>query len=122
MTITFTTNFWYRPNWIKIYGNRYYRSDFVHDGFQEDDLPVFCKIVDIIILAETIPLLQLDVYKTLGINGHLSSYQISRTTNNTVILLSQLHHKDQYYAHSSPGDSNTYIAMKSHVTNIINKN
>ncbi len=121
MTITFTTNFWYRPNWIKIYGNRYYRSDFVHDGFQEDDLPVFCKIVDIIILAETIPLLQLDVYKRWVSTAtyHLIKYLVLLIT---LFLLSQLHHKDQYYAHSSPGDSNTYIAMKSHVTNIINKN
>lgn len=90
----------------------------MHNGFQEDDLPIFGKIVDIIVIAGSIPVLQLDTYKTMGINSHLSSFQVSRTNLKTVILLSQLHNKDRYCAHSSPGDPHTYITMRSHVPNL----
>ena len=76
----------------------------MHSGFQLDDLPIFSKIVDIIVLAESIPVLQIDTYKTWGINNHLTAFQISRTSTNTAILLSQLHNKDKYYAHSNPRD------------------
>ena len=100
-----------RPNWIYIYG-------IDSSGFQPDGLPISSKIVDIIVLAESIPLLQIDTYKTWGINNHLSAFQNSRTSTNTVILPSQLHNKDKYYAHSNPGDSHTYITMKSLVANI----
>jgi hypothetical protein len=109
----------FRPNWINVYGGRYYRSEFVQSGFQEDDLPIFGKIEDIIIIAGSIPVLQINKYKTLGINSHLSAFQVSHTSLNTVILLSQLHNKDRYYAHSSPGDSSTYITMRSHVSNLL---
>lgn len=101
-------NHFCRPNWILIYGERFYRREFVHSGFQENDLPVFGKIVDIVVLAGSIPVLQLDVYKTMGINSHLSAFQVTRTPLTTVILLSQLHNKQRYYAHSCVSDSNTY--------------
>ncbi len=73
--------------------------------------------MDIIVIARTISLLQLDIYDTVGINSHLSAYQICRTMHNKVVLLSQLHSKSVYYPHSNRGDSNTYIVMKSHVHN-----
>ena len=114
----FIIMFMYRANWIHIYGERFYRCEFVHSGFQEEDLPIFGKIVDIIVIAGSTPVLQLDTYNTLGINSHLSAFEVSRTNLKTVILLSQLHNKDLYYAHSCPGDSSTYITMRSHVPNL----
>ena len=56
-----------RPNWIYIYGERFYRQEFVHNGFQEDDLPVFGKIIDLLVVAGSVTLLQLEVYQTIGI-------------------------------------------------------
>ncbi len=61
--------FTYRPNWIGAYGEKYYRREYVHVGFQEDDLPGFGKILDVL-LVSNIVLLQLELCQTLGINCH----------------------------------------------------
>ena len=45
-------------------------------GFQDDDLPLFGKIKDIIVASGSMPLLVIDHYKTNGINTHISAYQI----------------------------------------------
>ena len=39
-----------RPNWIDAYGDRYYRKEYIQIGFQENDLPQFGKILDIIVV------------------------------------------------------------------------
>ena len=64
----------FRPNWIKGYGELYYKNDYLMTGFQQvDDLPAFGKIVDILLLSETI-LFEMQSYRTEGINSHLLAY------------------------------------------------
>jgi hypothetical protein len=79
-------------------GGRYYRSEFVQSGFQEGDLPIFGKIVDIIIIAGSISVVQI----------HLSAFQVSHTSLNSHFAFTVT----QYGSVLSPGDSSTYITMR----------
>ena len=56
-----------------------------------------------------------EVYKTEGINTHISAYLIIHTSVKSVILLSSLVCKQVAYSHSYPGDSHSYVALKSNV-------
>ena len=82
----------FRPNWIGAFGEKYYRKDFLHIGFQDDDLPLFAKIVDILVIA-SITLFYVELYQTIGINGHLSAYAIVCTPQKDLMLLPQLQNK-----------------------------
>lgn len=88
-------------------------------GFQDDDLPSFGKIKDIILASGSTPLLALEVYRTEGINTHIAAYQIFRTNSTAIILLSNLFNKTIYYAHSYIGDGKTYIALRAHVPIVV---
>lgn len=104
----------YRPNWISMYGQEFYRGEFVLHKFQDNDLPQFGRIKDILVLSTT-PLLAIEEYRTQGINNHLMSYCISRTNSKIVVLLSSLEEKQSYSSHIYQGDEEMYIALKSHV-------
>ena len=56
-------------------------------------------------------------YTTVGINNHLLAYAVVRTYEYTLISLSSLVFAEPLSAHTSIGDSNVYIVMKSHVEN-----
>lgn len=84
-------------------------------GFQDDNLPCFGKISDIIIAAGSTPLLAVTEYKTEFFNAHLSAYNISRTNKHSILLLSELLCHQPFYSHMYIGDSRMYIVMRSHV-------
>ena len=92
-------------------------QEFVLCDFQEDDLPVFGKINDIIVITGT-PLFSLKLFTTLGINNHLLCFVIERTHRSCFVCVSRLKFPEPLSAHSCIGDSNTYIALRSHVPNI----
>lgn len=96
---------------MKIYGHSYHSSDFVLCSWQEDDLPRFGQIRDMIVITGT-PILAVKLYNTLGINNHLLSYAITSTLQSSVISLSNLVHFQPLSAHTCCGDSNVYIAMR----------
>ena len=105
-----------RPNWISIFGERYYSQEFVLVGFQDDDLPVFGRIQHVIVVCGT-PLLALKIYKTVCLYSHLSAYQIIETNSVLVVLLSELETYQPYCSHLYIGDNQTYITMRSKVIN-----
>ena len=105
-----------RPNWIKIHGYTYHNSEFVLCYFQEDDVPVFGKI-DIIVITGT-PLFSLKMFTTLGINNHLLCFVIKCSHQSSFVCVSQLKFPEPLSAHSCIGDSNIYVALRSHVQNI----
>ena len=79
-----------RPNWIGIYGARFYRGDLVCLNHKMmDDLPVFEKITDILVLVKT-PLIAIEKFRTEGINNHLLANRISHTHSHSLLLLSNL--------------------------------
>lgn len=106
----------YRPRWIRIHGYEYHHSDFVTLGFELNDLPSFGQVADILVVVGT-PLLHVKRYTTVGINNHLLAYAVVRTYEYTLISLSSLVFAEPLSAHTSIGDSNVYIVMKSHVEN-----
>ena len=102
-----------RPNWIKIYGEEFHLSCFIHCGW-DDDLPSFGRIVDIVIAAD-LPFLKVEVYHTVRVDSHLCSYLISRTFEKRVIYLPSLQSPFPLYAHTFLGDRKLYVALKSHI-------
>ena len=104
--------FYYRTNWIKIHGKELHKSAFVHSGWQEDDLPFFGKISDIIIIAGS-SLLYVEKYNTQGINAHVSAYLISRSHCSQLLLCT--HSFCLVYAHTYIGDGQLYIALCSYI-------
>ena len=104
-----------RPNWIGIYGARFYRGEFVcFESQDDDDLPVFGKITDILVLVKT-PLIAIEKFRTEGINNHLLAYQISHTHSHSLLLQSNLSNKCTFCAHTYIGDENLYITVGSHI-------
>ncbi len=59
LCICYDVIYLYSPNWIKIYGSRFSRGQYVLCGWQDDDLPMFGLIKDITVIAEC-PLLALE--------------------------------------------------------------
>ena len=104
-----------RPNWIGIYGARFYRGEFVcFESQDDDDLPVFGKITDILVFVKT----PIEKFRTEGINNHLLAYQISHTHSHSLLLLSNLSNKCTFCAHTYIGDGNLYITVRSHIFEI----
>ena len=103
-----------RPNWIKIYGEEYHRREFVHIGWQENDLPLFAKILDIITVEE-FPFFVIEKYKSLGINDHLLGFLIQHTHLTCCINIADLLYKYVFSAHSYIGDGQVYIISKTHL-------
>lgn len=86
-------------------------------GFQDDDLPVFARIDDIMVIAAT-PVLSVRVFKSVGINNHLQCYAIENAHQTAFLLLSQLFFSEPLSPHQIIGDKNTYIALRTYVSNI----
>ena len=105
-----------RTNWVKIYGEQYYPSSYIVCGQHSNDLPAFGKIIEILIIIGT-PLFVIDVFDTVGINNHLSSFVVHKTLVKTIILASKLNYKKPLSAHFCVNDTNIYIALHSCIFN-----
>ena len=104
------------PSWIHVRGETYHQSEFVICVFQSDDLPVFARIDDMMVVATT-PVLSVRVFRTVGINNHLQCYAIENAHRTDTILLTSLVLPEPLSPHQILGDKNTYIALRSHVYN-----
>ena len=83
-------------------------------GFQDDDLPVFARIDDIMVIATT-PVISVRVFRTMGINNHLQCYSIKNAHRTELFLLTSLVLSEPLSPHQIIGDQNTYIALRTHV-------
>ena len=90
-------------------------------GFQEDDLPLFGRIDEIMVIAAT-SILSLRLFTTLGLNNHLLSYVIERMHKTSLILLSGLVHQEPLTSHQRTGDDNvyTYTTLRFHLKHTYN--
>ena len=82
---------------------------------QENDLPMWGNIREILIVGGNCPLLYVEKYITVGLNNHLMSHAICRTHTYEILLISTLTDKYPYTAHSCIGDRHLYIAIRSDV-------
>ena len=104
----------YSPKWIKIYGEEYHIFDYVIIGRQAiDDLPVFAKITDILLILDY-PVLEVTMHRTVGLSNHLMSYRIENSFISRCIPLSTLPEKHPYTAHTFD-DGQLYITLRSHI-------
>ena len=103
----------YRPSWIKYDGNTYRITIFILIGWQEDDLPQFGEIKDILVINCTYFLL-VRVYMTLGIDRHVHSYVVkSKRDEENILSLSELPGYPPTVGHSL--DRQLYITLRSHI-------
>ena len=89
---------------------------FVIIGWQEDDLPLFGEIRDILIINFTYFLL-VKVYMTVGIDRHVHSYVIkNRRDEENILSLSELPGYPSAVGHSV--NRELYVTLRSHVMKI----
>lgn len=86
------------PNWVHMYGEHFHREG----GWQDNDLPSFGKIKDIIVIVGSVLL------KTEGINNHILAYLIIRTRQSFLVCLSSIDYK-VLSGHTYPGDRGLYM-------------
>ena len=77
-----------RCDWIEWKGSKYYQGDYVLCGFQEDDLPQFGKVYDILLAREE-PFLCISVYVTKGRDAHYHSFVIVPSPEKRLIYVSK---------------------------------
>ena len=58
---------------INFHGEEYHLGDYIVIGKQVYDLPIFARIVDIFVFVEY-PLVEVKVYRTVGLSNHLMNY------------------------------------------------
>ena len=94
-------------------GVKYSLNDFVIIGWEENDLPSFGQIMEILSIQET-TFLRLRKYKTFGIVMHYHSFSIKKTDDDTVLLLQNIRDHQVYQGHRKEC-SCLYITVRSHV-------
>ena len=96
----------YSPSWIKTHGEEYHPGDYILIGKQVDDLPVFAKITDLIVIVDY-PVAEVNVCRTVGLVNHF--YEL----HDCVLLLS-LAESHPYTTHTLD-DGNLYVTLQSNV-------
>lgn len=87
-------------------------GDFLLIGKQIDDLPVFAKISDIMIIVGYV-VVSVDMFRTNGLCYHLMSYCIQRKVQSQCLALSKLSDLHPYQSHTF-ADGKLYIILRSH--------
>ena len=100
----------YSPSWIKVHGEEYYPGKYILIGKQvDDDLPVFTKITDLILIVDY-PIAEVNVCRTVGLVNHLMSYMIVFSLHFCCVSLSSLVECHPYTPHTLD-DGNLYITL-----------
>ena len=100
-------------NWIKTHGEEYNRGDYIITAKQMNDLPVFSKVVDLMIVADC-AVAEAERFLTVGLENHLLSYQIKSTHHHFFIPLSTLKETHPFKAHTFD-DGLPYITLRSNI-------
>ena len=105
-----------RCDWVEWRGSKYYQGDYVLCGFQQDDMPEFGKVFDIL-LVKNEAFLCASIYTTKGTDAHYHSYVIAPSHGKRLILISEcndylgsLHPLRAHSLKATPG--NEYIVTK----------
>ncbi len=109
-----TIGYFYRPRWISCMSTKYMPPDYVHVGWQEDDLPIFAQIKHVAVVMGK-ALLCVSEYETYGFDHHYHSYLIQRMSRElSVYWLTELVHHQPLTAHVIKNGS-LCITLRSHV-------
>ena len=105
--------FAYRPKWISLAGTKYSNSDYVLVGWQDNDLPLFGRINDILVINSA-ALFQVHKYETLGVDRHYHSFCIRKGSSAGLYWLSELVDSYPYQGHILLNGC-LYITFRSHI-------
>ena len=97
-------------------GSKYNHSDYVVTGWQDDDLPIFARIQDILVVYHR-ALLEVLQYTTEGIDRHYHGYTIKRSNNKVLLWLSDLVNFHPLQAHHL-NNGYSYINLRSHIEKV----
>ena len=81
----------------------------------ENDLPLFGRIKEIVIINGNNAVLHVEQYLTVGLNNHILCHAVVHTHSFKTLMVSHLVDKYPYTAHTCIGDANLYRAMRSDV-------
>lgn len=95
-------------------GVKYMHSDYILLRWQENDLPVFGRIVDIVVISSS-ALFEVTPYIAYGIDRHFHSFVIQRGGETEYHWLLDLCHFETFRAHSK--DGSLFITFHSHIEN-----
>ena len=104
---------YYSSSWIKTHGEEYHQGDYILIGKQVDDLPVFAKITDLIVIVDY-PVAEVNVCRTVGLVNHLMSYLLVLSLDFCCVSLLSLVESRPYTAHTFD-DGNLYVTLRSNV-------
>ena len=99
----------YRANWVKIDNISYQKPCALLIGV-ENDYPLFDRLEDIFVVNNRV-LFHITQLETLYFDGHLQGYVISYTSNNDIILSTQLHSHIPMHIHRTPSLDNDFITI-----------
>lgn len=105
----------FRTNWIIYMGMKYNCSDFVITRWQEDDLPRFGCIKDILIVKDNAFFHVLE-HNTIGIDRHYHSFCITLIDQEAVISLSDLIECHSFRGHHLL-NGGLYITSRTYIYN-----
>ena len=106
-----------RPKWISLASTKYSYLDYVLVGWQDDDLPLFGRIHEILVINST-ALFQVCKYTTLGIDRHYHSFCIEKQSNTAFYWLSELVDYYPYEGHVLLNGC-LYVTFRSHIPKYI---
>ena len=89
------------------------KINYVLIGKQRDDLPIFSKILDFMIIVDY-PVVEVNVCRTTGLANHLMSYQVESSLLSHCVSLLSLPDGQPHTA-CTFDDGNIYITLRSHV-------
>lgn len=97
-------------------GTKYQRKHYVITAWQDDDLPQFGKIEDIMIVQDTV-FFRIICTETLGIDRHFHSFIINIVNREvTVVAYSELVDHQVFNAHLvNDNHQRIYITFRSHI-------
>ena len=105
----------YRLKWIRCQGTVYRLAQFVLSGWQDDDLPQFSKIEQLISIQNVAIMVAIH-YHTVGIDRHYHSYLIGSTRCKSVIPLANVDSHPPVNVRALP--SGMYLTLCYHVLNV----
>ena len=105
----------YRPKWIRCQSTVYRLAQFVLSGWQDDDLPQFSKIEELISIQNVAIMVAIH-YHTVGIDRHYHSYVIGSTRCRSVIPLANVDSHPPVNVRALP--SGMHLTLRYHVLNV----
>ena len=99
-----------RTKWIKTHGQEYHSDDYIIIGKQDNHLPTFSKIIDLMLIVHS-PIVEVNIFRTVGLSNHLLSYQIEPTLNLCCTSLTALKIAQAYTAHTFD-DGKLYLSVR----------